>query len=161
MRRRVSALFLRQPAAAQVATMCERKHPKRKRRPPIRVTLQRAMQEAQRRTGEGDWSDLRPQTFVQLWAWCHQQVYGVLPSISAAEWEIACKRVGQFVKLELDGRAEVMLDYMRWLWAREKDAEEWRRRNKRDGGVLGWQRVCSTKLLTEYRISLSRRAARG
>lgn len=103
-----------------------------------------------------DWGDKNPNLLVGLFCWAHEQVYGVCPIDDVRKFYVPAVQGAKRLCEELGGFDEA-LRFMRWLWAREGDREEWRRQNKTPGRVLTWRAVFVQRaLLTEMRIAEAR-----
>lgn len=115
-----------------------------------------AVAEIDRRIEEDDWAGLTATTFVQLWVWCHREIYGVDPTFNKTQWPMFRKQMGSVCKREFDGNFEAMLKYARWAWDREQSYEEWRRRTDKSTTPKTASSLFSTRLLTEYRVQCAR-----
>jgi hypothetical protein len=106
----------------------------------------------------GDWSGATPLHFVALYAALFRTVYG-LDCAEVENTRIRAQAVaaaGQMLRDSFRDDPDAMLLFVRWSWKQECEREDWRRRNKRQGGTLGWRLQFSPKLLDEYRIGVMR-----
>lgn len=147
-------------AVAEAMDAWTKPKPKRKK-PPARVEDGKALEAmgvAKECAASGDWSEATPRVFVALYALLFERVYGLptadLTPKSRVLAEAAAKRL---LRVEFDEDPVRMAEYMKWSWGREKEREEWRRANQRDGRPLGWALMFGGALLNDYRLALSRR----
>lgn len=141
-------------AAAQVAAMVGTKKPRRKHVDGARVAAElNAMITAK------EYAKMRPLHLVALWARCHEQVYGAAPAeLAGPIWWAAASAAGKLVRDEFGGDITRAVEFMRWVWNREK-AREAKARHDGDDRVsrIGWRLLFAQRyLLTDYRISLAR-----
>lgn len=134
--------------------------PKKKAYTPMPKARRRAfIDEVQERMRTQEWDGMTTGRLVALYWLCHERVYGVVPSEldNAAVWSRAMLHAGKMVASEFDddvGRAVV---FMRWVWTRERDIEEWRRRNQRNGRRISWlDQFCYGRLVSDWRIAAAR-----
>lgn len=109
---------------------------------------------------EERWDVAEPRHLVALYAWCHEQVYGVAPAeLVGYAWAGAVSAALALVRNEFRGDVPSAVDFLRWVWARERERESWRRRNRPDGGGsrIGWRLQFGRAMLTDYRIYLARK----
>lgn len=120
--------------------------------------LERLMEQVEHCIESEDWGDKRPALLVGVFAWAHEQVYGVsvvselkrsfLPAINGAK---------RLMEEEFNGDFDETLTFMRWAWARESDREEWRRKNTGYGKRLKWRSFFQYRdLVTEMRLAEAR-----
>ncbi len=137
----------------------ERKSAPRAKPPKMLAEEVRAMRRA------SDWSCATPSHFVELYCWCHEQVYGV-PAAELVRGAAAKKaRLGaisaarRMLETEFDSPA-AMAAFLGWAWRREEQREEWRKANGREGGRLTWAILFAGRsVLTDYRTSKLRARA--
>lgn len=114
-----------------------------------------------------DWTAARAVHFVALYAWCHEQVYGVAPA------ELTTGKAGARIRLqatsaaarmltqEFAGRPKAMAGFLRWVWQREKGREEWAARTGAQRGRVTWYKQFEERtMLTEFKVELGRDATR-
>lgn len=121
------------------------------------VAEQVARMEEMRRTG--DWSAANAGTFVALYRACHMHVYGTEPEeLAGAEWsraKLAAHRVLEGFGFD-NG---LMVDFVRWAWAKEQRQHE--RAAGTDRRRMGWRLQFSASMVTDYKVSvLSKQKAR-
>lgn len=117
----------------------------------------RATREAVLMMESGDWSAAVPRHFVALYALLHEKVYGVrADELTPSARLVAAGLARGMCDRLFGGDPGEMAGYMRWVWAREKDREAWRRANQKDGGRIGARLVFGGALVTEYRLHLAR-----
>jgi hypothetical protein len=147
-------------AAEQVAQLVRRASPARRARAgPTKSGIDRTRTEAEVMRLSNDWSEARPAHVVALYAWCHEQTYGVTPvELVGLNWLAAGTAAGKLARDEFDGRLEGVVEFMRWVWRREAKREKWRRENKHEGGRIGWRaQFVQRYLVTDWRIDAARR----
>lgn len=126
-----------------------------KRTGPQVAKIQRDMEKiAEIVKDEKLWVKLTPALYVALYAWLHQQVYGIDPSAElASKVGLGARSAAtNILKNEFNGNAGEMLMFMRWTWFREREREEWRKANNRQGGRITWRVQFSHGLVNEYRL---------
>lgn len=129
-----------------------------------RIELQK--QAATDREREACWDGVTAGQLIALYWVCHVKLYGVEPAelSDATTWSNAMKCAGNLVKLQFEGDVQRAVHYMRWLWTREREREEWRRSNRVEGKRLTWQACFVYKNnITDWRAAKVRRlgAAHG
>lgn len=108
----------------------------------------------------GDWSGANGTTLVALVCVLHFNIYGVELEMSPRERFIAARTAGLMLKREFGDDLQKMILFLRWTWRREREREEWRRKNGRDGGSIGWRLQFGPHLLTDYRLAAARKQSR-
>lgn len=109
-----------------------------------------------------DWNNVPVAQLVALYWVCHVKIYGVPPAEldSAAAWALAMKRAGLLVQKEFEGDVQRAVNFMRWVWTREREREEWRKTNKIDGRRITWQQqFIGLTLVTDWRAAKVRAGA--
>lgn len=105
-----------------------------------------------------DWSQAKASHLVALYVILHEKIYGVAPELKGDELKQAKLVAGQFLKTRCKGKFEKAVEYMKWVWKRERGREDWRRNNHIDGKVLGWRLILKVdSMWTEYRVGQERR----
>lgn len=123
-------------------------------------SVERAIVELAALRASGEWREARPAHFVALYAWCHEQVYGVAPAeLDGAAWLNAASAAARMMRAEFDGDGEALAEFMRWVWRREQAREKRRRAQQRDDvWRVSWRAMFTQRfLLTDYRIDRARR----
>lgn len=94
---------------------------------------------------------------VAMFAALHTAVYGVscAAELARKEWPRAVARAEQLVQRL--GGVEAAGEFVRWLWGREQNREQWRRSNRRGGGRLTWRYATTDTNLAAYRAWRARR----
>jgi hypothetical protein len=108
--------------------------------------------------GAADFDQWSPRDWVALFCWTYEAVYGVecLDEVRP-EWKVAGSAVSRMLAGDFDGDAAAFFQYMAWVSAREREREEWRRKNQKPGGRLDWRAVfMRKKWLAEYRLDRAR-----
>lgn len=111
----------------------------------------------------GDWESATSQHLVALYAELHARVYGVASSEVEGGGQAAGAAIvaaGRLVSTLFGGNATDAVLFMRWVWQREAQREEWRRQKGAEGGGrIGWKLQFARCLVDDYR--LAERRARG
>lgn len=121
------------------------------------------IEDVRARVASGDWTDLQPSRLVALYWYCHEAVYGVTPVEldSASQWKTAMMQAANMVKRKFDGDVPRAIVFMRWLWAREREREKWRRDNGRHGRRINWrQQFVYGDFVTEWELEKRREQCR-
>lgn len=109
---------------------------------------------------EGKWSEATGRHFVALYADLYFRVYGMLPEdLGPKERVFAAKLAGTMLDKQFQGNRDEMAKFLAWTWTKEKEREQWRRDNQRDGGIIDWRFQFSAKLVQSYRMACARKAA--
>lgn len=130
--------------------------------------FQRACGEARERAERymrGDreaFDDARAEHMVGLYALLHTRVYEVGPGelADAKVFLGARSAAGKMLRDEFGGRQLPMVEFIQWVWSRERQRERQRR------GVdcqyrIGWRlQFQSRVLVTDYRVALAREGRR-
>lgn len=104
------------------------------------------------------WTKGKASHLVALYYVLHEMVYGVAPELKGEELKEAKLAAGSFLHSKCADDFEAAVEFMRWVWARERSREQWRRDNKIDGKVLGWRLILRhSSMYTEYRVAMERR----
>jgi hypothetical protein len=106
------------------------------------------------------WGSFRSGHWVCLYAALHERVYGFYPMELETSSMFGKARIaaGRLLKGTFKDKPEMMADFMRWAWTREKGYEDWRRQNNRSGKRMGWQHQFSTGMVSDYRLDRTRKA---
>ncbi len=99
------------------------------------------------------WERAGAAAMVALWYWCHETTYQVAPTMTGREWGFASIAAGSLLKAEFDGKAERLVDFIRWTWAEEEKSLKWRRANNRPVNPLGWRMQFSAKHVVKWRAN--------
>lgn len=127
-------------------------------RSPRRNALDEALDDARGRARTGEWADARGPALVGLYALCHELVYGVEAAElrSAGEWSAAVRCAGRALAEHFGGDADLMADFVKWTWEREKGREAWARRTRANRPRLGWRLQFSPRVVTDWRVDVTR-----
>jgi len=132
------------------------------RKPKVRKTrdrIEEARLEMERRAKSGDWEGATGLHLVLLYAWLHEEVYGVRTSELTPKWRgVAAQMADRLIAGEFAGDVGAAVDFMKWSWKREEGREKWRRENQKEGGRLGWRLQFGGVLVTDYRVDQARRS---
>ena len=111
-------------------------------------------------TSPPGWRDAQPQHLVALYGWLHGEVYGAEPlELKGEAWWGAGSAAGKLVREEFGGSVAAALDYVRWVWRRERAREK--KAAEQDARRIGWRLMfCMRHLLTDYRVANARSGRR-
>ena len=150
--------------AAQYAAQCQPRPPSKvgSRVPNARISvgeaaMGRLVARVEGCIADGHWP-ADPSLLVGLYCWAHVEVYGVPVVAEVRHYYVTAQQgAKRLLEQEFKGDMEEALRWMRWLWARELDHEEWRRANGRTGRRLTWRQVFIERFgLTELRVQDAR-----
>lgn len=151
-------------AADRLASLLDRPKPKRTRTVRSKQTaLEVAERGAQSRASAGDWEGASGKDLVGLYAFCHRSVYGAPAGelANVGQFRAASKAAAKMIRESFDGDVGAAVDFVRWTWLREREREEWAAENRRNRGRLGWRLAFSERIVTDYRVAMSRLRRRG
>jgi hypothetical protein len=136
--------------------------PSPKRKGPAIETVRRMVLEEMRRLEEcvdNLGQSITGQSLVCVWAWAHEQIYGVSPAseLAGTNWLAAGSAAKGLIANEFSGDAARALNFIKWALGREQKREEWRRREGQMGGRLTWRQLFHMRqLLVDYRVVMAR-----
>jgi hypothetical protein len=107
----------------------------------------------------GEWSKATGRLFVALYADLHFRVYGVAPVDLGPRERVFAARAATVMLERTFADAAEMARFVAWTWSRERERENWRRENGKDGGRIDWRLQFGNKLVPEFRISEARKKA--
>lgn len=116
-----------------------------------RAVLAKAGVEAEAMRRTGDWSAAKGKHLVALYAWLHQSIYHVEPAELFQEKAMLCAigSVDRMVAAEFGGDAKRCVEFIAWVWSREKKSITGRDVGRR----ITWRlQFVSKSLLTDYRV---------
>jgi len=135
----------------------------RKARPRPRTIAQgamvRARGEAAAMMRSGDWAEAMGRHYLALYLILHERVYGVDAGLTEEECFEAATMANHLLESDFDEDPGALVRFVAWTWSREQEREEWRRKNHRDGGAVGWRLQFSGRLLRDYRLAARRHGA--
>lgn len=147
-------------AAAEVKASVARKTQPRKQGTPSAKSgqLERLVKEVAECIETDDWGDKRPALLVGVFCWAHEQIYGVDCVREVKRFFLtASQGARKLIDEEFEGDFDEALRFMKWVWARERDREEWRRKNTGYGKRLRWRHFfVERELVTELRLAEAR-----
>ena len=83
-----------------------------------------------------------PEVLVALFCWAHEQIYGVSCVAEVARnFGAAYNSAERLMRSEFDNDFTAVVEFLRWVWKRERAQEKWRRENTGYGKVLTWRTV--------------------
>lgn len=106
-----------------------------------------------------DWRGMSAGRLVGLYWICHEMVYGVPPGElnNTTNWRNAMLAAGKMVTVHFDGDVYRAVEFMQWVWTREKGREEYRRKTEAPGFRITWKyQFTRENLITDWRASLFR-----
>lgn len=145
-------------AADQLQAMVKRKKPVSRRGPQLEKIRRDITKAADIAKTEQRWGEFNAPLLVALYAWLHEQVYGIDPAseLIGKAGLGARKAAKTLLDTEFGGDRGEFLVFMRWVWYRERERERWRIENNRQGGRISWQYQFSPRLVNEYRVTKRR-----
>lgn len=150
------------PGAALLASLGPEK-PKRKRSPSdAKRNLAKALGEledviAKRRKAE-------PSHLVALYAHAHEATYGVAPEElkQGSSYAGAVSAARKMVADAFDGKVADAIEFMRWVWQRERDLTKWKRAQQIPIKRIEWRKQFVFRdLVTDYRTAMFEKGERG
>lgn len=110
-----------------------------------------------RRTGR--WDEATAGHLVALCAYCHEKVYGVSdPDLVGKNYGLAQTLAGKMIRDKFGGDVKSAVDFVRWTWKRERDTEEWRRKNDKPGRRIGFRlQFGASGLYADWRLDVERK----
>ena len=106
---------------------------------------------------EHQWKEAEAKHMVAFYRMAHASVYGVVPQEleDGQTYLTALSAAKRMLKAEFGGNPQKMAEFIRWVWARERKSEKWRRSNGRETRRVGWRLQFVTRhLMTDYRTNL-------
>lgn len=149
---------IRRRVVGSTVTMPEPAKPSRPR-PVGRTTLtdlEAGIMAAKEYSRSQDWSDAKPRDIVGLYAMCHEAVYGVEPEElkQRAEMRAAVGMASRLLRNCFDDEIAELIDFMRWVWAKEKKKIDWmKEKNYPVVKRIGYRLQFSAGLVTDYRVA--------
>jgi hypothetical protein len=120
-----------------------------------------ARAEMEERAASGEWDGATGAHLVALYDKLHLAVYGVAGDLDRKSRMFATSAATAMVKRDFQGDVAAAVQFMKWVWKREQEREEWRRANKRDGQRVGWRlQFCFGALVADYRVHNARQSER-
>jgi hypothetical protein len=142
-------------ASAQLSLQVGTKKPRKSGAgTPVR-RLMRLMEVVDKCVEDDEWPlGEGPVLLVALFCWAHNEIYGVSCTVEVARvFKGAQSAAEKLIRTEFEGSLEKAIEFMRWVWRREREREQWRRRNTGYGKVLTWRHVLMTgELVKEMRL---------
>ena len=153
----LEAIERKQKLATELDSLIERKSKPRAK--PAKAARDEMFEMVKAR----DWKGATGNHFVELYAWCHEKVYGIEPAeirgtskAATTARKAAISMASRMLKSEFDGPTQ-MANYLHWVFKREVEREKWRKENGREGGRITWRVVFAAgAVLTDYRIAKAR-----
>jgi len=118
-----------------------------------------ALEDAERRAASGEWEDAGARAFVGLYAMCHRMVYHVDAGdlTDTRTFQAATRLAAGALHRYFGDDKDDLVEFIKWIWEREKGREEWAAREGKDRGRLNVRLQFSATLVTDYRVDQSRR----
>lgn len=136
--------------------------PATKRKPNVRACLASAKADVDEMMAAKRWAGACGRHFVALFAWLHEEVYGVAPEeiYDSRAYAPAVACASRMLAADFGGDGDRMLAFLRWVWARERATEK--RRTDGRGRRITWQLLfASRSLIVDYRVALVREGVRA
>jgi hypothetical protein len=146
-------------AARSVESLVDPAKKRRKKGAPTRSYVRRLIVEAAERRRSDDWDGAKPRHLVALYLILHSWCYGVeAEEVVGVAWNAAVSAAGKLLRDEFDDKIEEAVEFIRWVWKRERGREKWRRENGGGGGGrVGWRLMFAQRsFVTDYRVALHR-----
>lgn len=113
----------------------------------------KCVSEATRCCMEEDWSAATPRHLVAFYALCHKSAYGVMPVFGSSERVHAAGAAKRMLEKHFGGRFDGVVDFMRWVWVKERDDERWRKSvGKVSDWRVSWKYQFSESLLCKWMV---------
>jgi hypothetical protein len=129
---------------------------KPKSKPSPVTCFKRAKHELEQFLLEGPLDDrMKGRHFVALYARLHEKTYGVAPAeLEGTVFFGAVSAADRMLRVEFDGKAEAMIDFIRWVWVRERSREKGRRaREEATAFRIQWRlQFVRRELLVDFRV---------
>lgn len=122
---------------------------------PKRKFLERLSKTRNVITDKSSWSTLTASDFVYLYAVLHESVYGFTPVEVRDQMKSATFAAARVLNQQFDGSRPAMVEFMRWCWTREK--RSFATRPPENDFRIGWRYQFCERVLTDYRIYLSKK----
>ncbi len=141
--------------------------PKTKRKPTASVVakvMAKATEEVAQFQAAERYGELRGKHFAALYAELHTHVYGA-PCLELGvgdAWFGAASAAERMLKTEFRENGRAMIEFMRWVWNRERRVEKRRRADGQGGGRrITWRlQFVQRHLLTDFHVEMSRAGKR-
>lgn len=159
-RRRLRALRMRLPGPDGLPPFQTTKSPAKPFQPPLRAA---ADLEA---LNGSKWQKAEPRHLVALYAYLHEQVYGVAPeelTRAPLEWLGAVSAATKLLREEFGDDPVQAVEWVRWVWVREKRGCDRRAKvGETSDFRIGWRYMfCRRSLVVDYRRALAQAKERG
>lgn len=143
------------------------RRPKKRSTTTSQRVIDEYIAESTKRAGTGDWEGAKPHHLVGLYIVCHERVYGVKPiEIAPSTFLFVTQMAKHQLRARFDDDTTAAVEYMRWLWDRERNRREYQDRRARESNQIagemrriGWRLHFSitSPLITDYLIHCKRR----
>lgn len=135
-----------------------------KRKAGINITdrsWKKARHEMLEKAQSGDWANTKPLHLLVLHCELFNKIYKFEALDTYGKMRThAVFAVANLLKTAFNGDVEKIVAYVKWVWTREEEREEYRKANGKGGQTLGWKLVFSHHLLNDFANDLRRKAAR-
>lgn len=116
--------------------------------------INKEIEKISKRIENDDWEDFRSGELVALYAWCHNEVYGVMPGELDGVWKEAKYAAGNMVRREFGNDAVRAVKFFKWLWAREEGRVKWKINKGIQITRISWKAVFVHRyLITDYNVA--------
>ncbi len=122
-----------------------------------------AVSGAEYRSKTGDWEGATGRTFVGLYALCHRIVYGEIPlelyekGMFSTAARMATRTLHEFFRDDPD----VLVEFIKWSWIREKRRDAWAIQNGTDRGRMGVRFQFAAAHVQDWRVDKTKGRRRG
>lgn len=137
---------------------------KPKRKPNVRKAMELSEKQVEKLQDDGRYAEMKGRHFAALFVKLHTHVYGVRPlELEVGDaWFGAASAAERLLHGEFRSNAAAMIEFIRWVWKRERKVEKKRRDDGTSGRRIGWRLMFVQRhLLTDYRVEQSRAAGNG
>lgn len=143
-------------AAQRMEAWCGAGKPERKRgKRNWKGAMTNAIAETKEMIAKRGWSWAEPKHLVALYAVLHEQVYGVEAAELVEGWPAAVSAAARLVREEFDDKVHAAVEYLRWVWARERAREKGREAGQ--GTRIGWGLMFAKRtLLVDFKVGRER-----
>ena len=108
----------------------------------------------------GEWRGARGQHLVALYAWMHEQVYGVPPlELVGRAYAGASMMAQKMIADWFEGDPNLAVDFLKWCWGRERYRVKRRAETGQTSDFrIGWRLQFGRSFLSDYRVAMAQMA---
>ena len=117
--------------------------------------MNREIENINKRVQNDNWNNVQSRELVALYAWCHNDLYGVMPvEMKPRIWLEARRAAKRLVSQEFDNNMAKVIAFFRWVWAREANSYKWKISKGYEIRRISWKNMfIHDYLLTDYRVA--------